>query len=120
MCRIEDKSVAKLYARFRYLTCPYSYSQITTWPQDAAFPERLANGLFDTLKYAKGENDLQRRDALVAELRQLQQAWPQDAAVREQLASAAITQYYSHIIHARFYMLFYNPKKASRRNTSYV
>jgi hypothetical protein len=35
---------------------------------------------------AKAENDLQRRDALLVELRQLQQAWPQDAAVRQQLA----------------------------------
>jgi hypothetical protein len=39
-----------------------------------------------SIVYAKEENDLQRRDAFLVELRQLQQAWPQDSAVREQLA----------------------------------
>ena len=52
--------------------------------------EQLAKGLFNTLVYAKAENDLQRRDALLVELRQLQQAWPQDAAVREQLARGSV------------------------------
>jgi hypothetical protein len=56
------------------------------WPEDASVREPLAKGLFLTLIDSKEENDLQRRDALLAEMRRLQQAWPQDAAVRQPLA----------------------------------
>jgi hypothetical protein len=40
-------------------------------------------GVYQRFVYAKEENDLHRRDALLVGLRQLQQAWSQDAAVRE-------------------------------------
>ena len=48
--------------------------------------EPLAMGLFNTLSYAKSEDDLARRDALLEELRELAKAHPEDPAVREQLA----------------------------------
>ena len=46
-----------------------------------------ARGLFNTLVYAKAEDDLARRDALLDELRALARAHPDDAAVRQPLAS---------------------------------
>ena len=46
----------------------------------------LAVGLYNTLNHAKEETRLDRRDALLEELRALASAWPDDAAVREQLA----------------------------------
>jgi hypothetical protein len=46
----------------------------------------LAAALFNTLQDAKEEDDLPRRDALLAELRALARAYPDDAAVRELLA----------------------------------
>jgi hypothetical protein len=46
----------------------------------------LSAGLFNTLIYAKAEDDLARRDALLDQLRGLARDYPDDAAVREQLA----------------------------------
>ncbi|MDA1100047.1 MAG: hypothetical protein O2967_13795, partial [Proteobacteria bacterium] len=57
------------------------------WPEDAAVRERLAKGLFNTLNHAEAEDDLERRDALLEELRSLAEAWPEDAAVRVRLAT---------------------------------
>jgi hypothetical protein len=48
----------------------------------------LSGGLFNTLVYAKAEDDLARRDSLLDELRALARTYPDDAAVREQLARA--------------------------------
>jgi hypothetical protein len=45
----------------------------------------------NTLIYAKAENDPERRDALLEEMRRLQLAWPQDPAVREQLGDTIAT-----------------------------
>ena len=59
-------------------------------PEDGAVREILAKGLFNTLNYAKAENDLSRRDALLQELRSLAQANPADGAVREQLAKGLV------------------------------
>jgi flagellin-specific chaperone FliS len=42
-------------------------------------------GLIRQLGFAKRQNDLERRDAVLEEMRRLQQAWPQDPAVRERL-----------------------------------
>ena len=53
---------------------------------DAAVREQLAKGLFNTLTDAKAEDDLARRDALLAELRALAAAHAADATVREELA----------------------------------
>ena len=52
----------------------------------AAVAPLLAMGLYNTLFDAKQEEALERRDALLEELRQLARAYPDDAAVREQLA----------------------------------
>lgn len=60
-----------------------------TWAIDVELPEArtlLAMGLLNTLNDAKDEEDLARRDVLLAELRALSEAHPEDAAVREQLA----------------------------------
>ena len=46
----------------------------------------LAIGLFNTLNAAKQEETLERRDALLEELRQLATRYPDDAAVREWVA----------------------------------
>ncbi len=46
----------------------------------------LSMGLLSTLESAKEENDLQRRDDLLAELRVLAQAHPEEPAVRQSLA----------------------------------
>jgi hypothetical protein len=50
------------------------------------FVNGTTKGLFRVLIEAKEENDLQHRDALLIELRQLQKAWPQDARIRAPLA----------------------------------
>ena len=49
-------------------------------------PPLLRPAYFNTLVDAKAEQDLARRDGLLAELRALAGAHPEDAAVREQLA----------------------------------
>jgi hypothetical protein len=56
------------------------------YPDDAAVRERLAGGLFNTLIYAKAEDDLARRDSLLDELRALARTYPDDAAVRDLLS----------------------------------
>jgi hypothetical protein len=45
--------------------------------------EQLAKGLFNTLVDAKQEEALERRDALLEELRQLVQTYPQDGFLRK-------------------------------------
>jgi hypothetical protein len=55
--------------------------------QPTAVRQQMACGLFHALIDAREENDLQRRDAFLVEMRQLQQAWPQDPTVREPLAN---------------------------------
>ncbi|MGH7121060.1 MAG: hypothetical protein ACREFP_19075 [Acetobacteraceae bacterium] len=52
----------------------------------APLREALASVLYNTLNDAKAEERLERRDALLEELRALARAWPDDAAVRERLA----------------------------------
>jgi hypothetical protein len=51
----------------------------------------IAMGLLNHLGFAKRQNDLERRDALLEEIRRLQQAWPQDPAVRELLRTFEAT-----------------------------
>ena len=48
----------------------------------------IAGGVTQALEVAKEEDDLPRRDAVLAELRTLATAYPDDAPVREQLAKA--------------------------------
>jgi hypothetical protein len=57
----------------------------------------LAIGLANTLAYAKAEEDLPRRDALLDELRALSAAYPAEAAVREPLANGL----FNTLIHAK-------------------
>jgi hypothetical protein len=49
--------------------------------------QQVAKGLFDTLIDAKTEDDLARRDAVLAELRALAKAFPDDALIREMPAT---------------------------------
>jgi hypothetical protein len=50
----------------------------------------LAMGLFNTLVYAKRENELTLRDALLDELRTLAETYPNNSAVREWLANGLV------------------------------
>jgi hypothetical protein len=61
---------------------------IESLPRDATARKRkrLAVELFSALNAAKAENDLDRRDFLLKELRALARKYSDDAAVREQLA----------------------------------
>ena len=52
---------------------------------DAAVRERLAMCLVDTLNGAKDEEDLERRDALLDELRALRSSYVNDGSAREHL-----------------------------------
>ena len=63
----------------------------------AAVAPLLAMGLCNTLVYAKQEKALQRRDALLDELRQLARTYPDDAGVRGPLA----TGLYNTLNHAK-------------------
>jgi hypothetical protein len=68
-------------------------------PLPTAGREQLASCLVTTLNYVKQEDDLQRSDDLLVELREillvdlreLHKAWPQDAPVREWLAKGLFT-----------------------------
>ena len=63
-------------------------------PQLRALAPLLAIALVNTLNHAKDEQDLARRDGLLAELRVLASAHPEDAAVREQLAMGLFNTLY--------------------------
>jgi hypothetical protein len=50
-------------------------------------------GLFNTLNHAQAEDDLSRRDALLAELRALAIAYPDDATLLESLTTSQRTKF---------------------------
>jgi hypothetical protein len=62
------------------------------FPDDAAVRHQLANGQFNTLIDAKAEDDLARPDALLDELRGLDQASPDDAAGSRSFRQSHATQ----------------------------
>jgi hypothetical protein len=63
-------------------------------PLPTAGREQLASGLVTTLNYVKQEDDLQRSDDLLVELREILKAWPKDAPVREQLARGLFNAFF--------------------------